>query len=74
MIEITNLQKSPVQLVIKSRRKTKQLTVLNIPGLGKEKNVYFLEDERHTAYIDKAEKDGLIKTRRIPNILNEGEK
>ena len=41
---------------------------------GQEKNIYHLEDERCTEYIDRAEKDGLITTRRIPNILNEGEK
>ena len=40
----------------------------------KEKNIFYLEDERHTEYIDRAEKDGLIITRRISNISNEGEK
>ncbi|NDH38425.1 MAG: hypothetical protein EBX77_03930 [Actinobacteria bacterium] len=74
MIEITNLKKFPVQLIIKSKKRTKQFTVLNLPALGKEKNIYHLEDERCTEYIDRAEKDGLITTRRIPNILNEGEK
>jgi hypothetical protein len=73
MIKITNLKKFPVQLIIKSKKRTRQFTVLNIPALGKGKNVFFLEDERHTEYIDRAEKDGLITTRRISNIL-EGEK
>ena len=73
MIEIRNLQKHPVQLVIKSKKRTRQFTVLNLPGIGKEKNIFLLEDERHTEYIDRAEKQGLISTRKIYNIL-EGEK
>jgi hypothetical protein len=47
---------------------------LNLPGVGKGKNILVLEDERSTPYIDRAEKDGLIITRRISNISNEGEK
>ena len=74
MIEIRNLKKFPVQLIIKSKKRIRQFTVLNMPGLGKEKNIFYLEDERHTEYIDRAEKDGLIITRRISNISNEGEK
>ena len=56
MIEIRNLKKFPVQLIIKSKKRIRQFTVLNIPGLGKEKNIFYLEDERHTEYIDRAEK------------------
>jgi hypothetical protein len=47
--------------------------VLNIPGVGCGKNIYLLEDERATEYIDRAEKDGLISTRHIPNKLRKGE-
>lgn len=74
MIEITNLKKHPVQLIIKSRKKVNSFTTLNIPGVGGKKNIYNLEDERATAYIERVEKLGLIKTRYIPdNILTEGE-
>lgn len=75
MIEITNLKNHPVQLIIKSRRKVNSFTTLNIPGIGSKKNIYNLEDERSTAYIERVEKLGLIKTRYIQdNILTEGEK
>lgn len=67
MLEIKNKQKFPVQLVIKSRSAPRSFTVLNIPGIGRGKNIYHLEDERTTEYIDRAEKDGLISTRHIPN-------
>lgn len=63
MLEITNKQKYPVQLLIKSRKGTRSFTVLNIPGIGRGKNIYLLEEERATEYIDKAVKDGLISTR-----------
>ena len=50
-------------------------TTLNIPGIGSKKNIYNLEDERSTAYIERVEKMGLIKTRYVQNnILTEGEK
>ncbi|MEX5523394.1 hypothetical protein, partial [Bacillus cereus] len=45
----------------------------NEPGKGCGKNIYLLEDERTTEYIDRAEKDGLISTRHIPNKLRKGE-
>jgi hypothetical protein len=67
MLEIKNKNKFPVQLVIRSRTAPRSFTVLNIPGIGCGKNIYHLEDERATEYIDRAEKDGLISTRYIPN-------
>jgi len=73
MLEIKNKQKFPVQLVIRSRTAPRSFTVLNVPGIGCGKNIYFLEDERATEYIDRAEKDGLISTRYIPNKLRKGE-
>jgi hypothetical protein len=73
MLEITNKQKFPVQLVIRSRTAPRSFTVLNVPGIGCKKNIYLLEDERTTEYIDRAEKDGLISTRYIPNKLRKGE-
>ena len=75
MIEITNICKHPVQLIIKSKNKVDSFTTLNIPGIGAKKNIYNLEDERSTAYIERVEKMGLIRTRYVPNnILIEGEK
>lgn len=74
MIEIKNKTRSPVQIVIKSLKKPKSFTCLNIPGIGAGKNTYYLEDERHTKYVDKAEQIGLISTKYITNReLNKGE-
>jgi hypothetical protein len=74
MIEIKNKTKSPVQLVIRSRRSPKSFTTLIVPGVGAKKNIYYLEDERTTEYVERAEKLGLISTRRISNReLNKGE-
>lgn len=67
MLEIKNNQKHPIQLVVISREGTRQFTTLNIPGVGKGKNIYFLEDERTTDYIDIAVKKGYISVRHIPN-------
>lgn len=67
MIEITNKQKHPVQVLIRSRKGARAFTTLNIPGRGANKNVYLLEDERHTEYVDRVEKMGLISTKYVPN-------
>jgi len=74
MIEIKNLKKHPVQLVIKSRLAPDSFTVLNIPGIGKGKNIFNLEEERSTEYIDRAVKAGLISTRQLVNRLGTGDK
>lgn len=73
MLEIKNNKRFPVQLIVRSRLKPRSFTVLNIPGVGKGKNIYLLEDERATDYIEKAEKDGLISTKHIPNKFRKGE-
>jgi hypothetical protein len=75
MIEITNKQKSPIQLVIKSRKQPHSMTCLNLPGMGSGKNVYYLADELTTEYVERAErKHKLITTKYIPNReLNKGE-
>lgn len=65
MLEITNKKRHPVQLIIRSRRATKSFTTLNLPGVGAGKNIFVLEDERSTPYIERAEKDGLISIRYI---------
>jgi hypothetical protein len=63
MIEITNMQKSPIQLVIKSRRALHSYDTVDIPGLGNGQNKILIEDHLHTPYIDRAEKSGYIKQR-----------
>jgi len=67
MIEIKNKSKSPVQLVVRSRKAPRAFTTLIIPGIGKGKNVRLIEDELKTEYIDRVENMGLISTRYIPN-------
>lgn len=64
MIELKNLNKFPVQLIVKSTRIPNSFTCLNIPGIGKKNNIFLLEDERATEYIDRAVEAGLI-TKRI---------
>ena len=73
MLEIRNKSKFPVQLIIRSRAAPKAFTTLNIPGVGSGKNVYLLEDERNTPYIQRVEDMGLISTKHIPNKLRKGE-
>lgn len=73
MIEITNRQRGPVQLVIRSRKHLNAFTTLNIPGIGSGKNVYPLADELMTEYVERAEKSGLISTRYVKNNVTKGE-
>jgi hypothetical protein len=74
MIEIRNKTRSPVQILIRSRRSPKAFTTLNVPGIGAGCNVYMLEDERNTEYVERAEKIGLISTRHLTKReLNKGE-
>jgi hypothetical protein len=63
MIEITNLKRSPIQLVVKSKRTTNSYSVINLPGIGNGKNKILIEDNIHTRYIDDAERSGYIKQR-----------
>ncbi len=79
MIEVTNITRGPIQLVVKSLRpkraaldelstkfrNIKGITVINVPGIGAGKNTILIEDERHTDYIDRAEKQGFITQKRI---------
>ena len=67
MIEIKNKQRSPVQILVRSRMAPRAFTTLIIPGIGKGKNVRLIEDEMKTDIIDRVEKMGLISTRYIPN-------
>ena len=75
MLEIKNKNRFPVQLIIRSRKAPRAFTTLNIPGTGCGKNIFYLEDERATEYIDRAVKEGLISVRSVPNniLLKKGE-
>jgi hypothetical protein len=68
MIEVKNKGRSPVQLTIRSKKAPRAFTTLNIPGIGNQKNVILLEDERVIPeIIERVEKLGLISTRYVPN-------
>jgi len=67
MIEIKNKQKSPVQILVRSRKSPRSFTTLIIPGIGKGHNIRLIDDELKTDIIDRVEKMGLISTRYIPN-------
>lgn len=73
MLEITNNKKFPVQLIIKGTKAPRTFATLNIPGIGAGKNIFYLQDERSTDYIDKAVNDGLISIKYVPNKLRKGE-
>jgi len=72
MIEITNRQKGPVQILVRSEVHHGSFTTLNLPGIGAGNNVYNLADELTTEYVEKAEKSGLISTRYVNTVI-EGE-
>lgn len=67
MIEVKNKSRSPVQIIVRSRKAPRAFTTLIIPGIGKGKNVRLIADELKTEYIDRVEKMGLISTKYIPN-------
>lgn len=63
MIEITNVKPYPIQLIIRGPHSDNSYCAIDIPGVGIKKTKILIEDERHTPYIDRAEKAGLIMTR-----------
>lgn len=70
MIEIRNKDKSPIQIMVRSRKASLSFTTLIIPGIGSGKNVILLEDEKLKDIEEvtkRVEKKGLISTRYIPN-------
>jgi hypothetical protein len=67
MIEITNTQRGPVSVMIRSRKKLRSFTTLTIPGRGAGDNKRTIEDERATEYIAMVENFGLISTRKVKN-------
>lgn len=74
MLEITNRNKFPVQVMVRSRKTTRAFTTLTIPGVGAGKNVVTIEDERTTPNIDKVEKQfRLVTTKHIPKKFAKGE-
>lgn len=72
MIEIKNKGKSPISVIVRSKKAPRAFTTLVIPGVGAGKNVRRITDEMATEYVERLEKSGLISTRYIPN--NEVEK
>jgi len=65
MIEITNTQRGPIPVMVRSKRKLRSFTTLVIPGRGKGHNKVVIEDEMATEQIKLVESQGLISTRRI---------
>lgn len=77
MLEITNCSKSPIQLIVRSttgaylgpdkgfHKTTKGFTTQNIPGKGSGKNIFYLEDEKSTEYIQQAANKKIIKIKKI---------
>lgn len=66
MIEIKNKTRSPVQIVVRSRKGSRQFTTLIIPGIGAGKNVRLIEEEKIVPEVlQRVEKSGLISTRYI---------
>jgi hypothetical protein len=70
MIEIENKGRSPIQLVVRSKKAPRAFTTLIVPGIGSGNNIKVIEDERHTDVIDRIERMGLITTRYLPNDNN----
>lgn len=71
MIEITNRQRWPVQLMVRSRKSPRSFVTLSIPGIGQGKNVYLLEDERVTEDLERKKGWGFISIKQINNISSE---
>lgn len=64
MIEITNRTRGPIQLLVRSRRKLRSMGTLVLPGRATK----VIPDEIHTEYIQRAETNGLISTRRVSSV------
>ena len=74
MIEIRNKDRSPVQILVRSRTAPRAFTTLIIPGIGVGKNVRLIEDEQVISdVIERVEKMGMISTRYISNRVEKGE-
>lgn len=74
MIEIRNKDKSPVQILVRSRTAPRAFTTLIIPGIGGGKNTRIIEDEQViNDVMARVEKMGMISTRYISNRVEKGE-
>lgn len=51
MLEITNKTKSPLQLMLRSRKKVNGFGLTVLPGMGKGKNKIVIRDEEMTPQI-----------------------
>ena len=67
MYRITNKQRGPVQIVVRSRVHNGGFTTLNIPGVGAGKNFYNLDDELMTDFVTRVKEAGLITVEEIIN-------
>ncbi len=63
--EIKNMNKYNIQIMVKSQKKPRSFTVKNIPGVGKDKNIYYLEEHRYTNDIDEKKRKGLISVKEV---------
>ncbi len=74
MIEIRNKDKSPVQILVRSKTAPRAFTTLIIPGIGGGKNVRSITDEEVISdVLERVEKMGMISTRYISNRVEKGE-
>lgn len=68
MIEITNITRGPVQVMVRSGSAPRSFTTLIIPGIGAGNNVRIIDDEMVTPEMKRVEKEfKLISTKYIPN-------
>lgn len=65
MIEIRNTQRSPIQLMVRSKRAPRTYTTKVVPGIGSKNNVIYIEDEDITDEIHRCENRGLITIKHI---------
>lgn len=82
MLEITNKKKHPVQLIVRTQREvpgsgTKNFTTWNIPGIGSNRNVITIPEERLNGcekYLDNLKEMNWVKVNKVSNkIKSEGE-
>lgn len=70
MIQIVNKKRGPIQLVVRSRTHNGGFTTLSIPGVGAGKNIYNLEDELMTEWVERARDDGFITLKYLNNVID----
>lgn len=76
--EIVNKKRSPAQLIVRTKRPvqgagSRGFTTLNLPGIGANKNVIRLPEERFADcehYLEDLEKKKWIKVNKIPEKFN----